>query len=228
MRATSVLFCATLLFVACSEEKPPLAEQPAAPRAALPASATASAPSSPPSAPAAVTVRGADGSDVMTVSIQGEVVDLTSARPARHKLRGEARETGKRKYTVDGVAVLFEIKPGDGKDFKLRDADGSLRWKVKVDDTKIRISDNEQNDNPFELKIREGDRVKVFGPGDRELGNVRFDRAASKISVENASGATLYTVDAAGPSGAWGVLLLESIPAVQRQILIAEILSRGR
>ncbi len=144
-------------------------------------------------------------------------------------LRGEPRDSGKRKYQIDRGAVLFEIKPDDDSDgFKLRTADGSLQWKVKITPEKIKISDNEQNENPFELKVREGDRVKVVGPGDRELGNVRFDRAASKTEIESAGGRIMFVVEGAQPSGAYGVLLLDSIPEVQRYILVAEILSRGR
>jgi hypothetical protein len=210
-----------LLLTACSreEEAPPLPEQAAAP--GPPAAVT--------SAQTPLRVRSADGATVMTVAFSGEVADLalgdgTSAR----KLRGEPRDSGKRKYSLDGSDTQLEVKPGDGGDFKLRGADGSLRWKVKLDADKIRISDNEQNDNPFELKKREGDRTKVFGPGDRELGNVRFDRAAAKTVVEDASGKELYVIEAPNPSAAWGVLLLHPIPDIHRHVLIAELLARGR
>jgi hypothetical protein len=224
MRTMTCLFLAALLFTACRDEKPALQEQPSAPRTAAPAnSSTAPAPAG------TAVVRRPDGSEVMTVAIQGDTVDLTlSGSTAKRVIRGEPRDSGKRKYSGDGGETQYEVKPGDGSDFKLRAPDGSLRWKVKIDAAKVRISDNEQNDKPFELKVREGDRVKVFGPGDRELGNVRFDRAASKITVEDAAGKTLYTIDAPSPSGAYGVLLLDAIPDVQRQILVAEILSRGR
>ncbi len=146
----------------------------------------------------------------------------------KHELRGEPRDSGKRKYSIGGGAVTYEVKPDNDSDgFKLRTADGKLRWKVKVTPEKIKISDNEQNDRPFELKAREGDRVKVVAPVDREVGNVRFDRAASKTEVEDAAGKTLFRVDKTTRSGAYGVLLLD-IPQTERAILLAEILSRGR
>lgn len=118
--------------------------------------------------------------------------------------------------------MAFDVKPGDGDGFKLRRADGSLRWKVKVTDDKIKISDNEQNQNPFELKLREGDRIKVVAPGDRRLGDVRGAR------VENAAGTVVYTIEGHPGSAACGVLLLDSIPPEERAILLAELLSRGR
>lgn len=174
-----------------------------------------------------MTIRNADGSELMTVGESGGNVDivLTSAGKKR-VLRGEPRDSGKRKYTVDG-AGLYEVKPGEGG-FKLRNADGTLRWKVKIAPEKIKISDNEENNDPFELKVRDGDRVKVVAPGDRELGNVRFDRAAARTEIENAASKTLFRVDGPKPSGAYGVLLLEAIPENERAILLAEILSRGR
>ncbi|MGZ8781654.1 MAG: hypothetical protein ACXW31_17185 [Thermoanaerobaculia bacterium] len=142
------------------------------------------------------------------------------------ELYGDPRQTGKRKYTLGDGPVLYEIKPSDDGGFKLRNPDGSLRWKVKIAPDKIRISDNEQNDNPFELKLREPNRVKVFAPGDRELGNVRY--APNQIEVESKSGRVIFTTDATKPSGAYGVLLIDGIPERERYILVAEILSRGR
>lgn len=138
---------------------------------------------------------------------KGENVGRASARPA------PATPSG------------YEVKSNENG-FKLRTADGKLLWKVKITPDKIKISNNEENENPFELKAREGNRTKVFGPGDKELGNVRFD--GSKIEVENAAGQRQVTIPASKPSAAYGVLLLEEIPRQERDILIAEILARGR
>jgi hypothetical protein len=181
-------------------------------------------------APNATTVRGADGSELLTINASGHGVEISFLENGtKRTLRGEDQESGKRKYSVDGGPVLFEIKPdADSEGFKLRGPDGKLRWKVKMTPEKIKISDNEENNNPFELKMREGDRLKVVAPGERELGNVRFDRAATKTEIETASGATKFVVEGSRPSRAYGVLLLDSIPDVQRYILAAEILSRGR
>ena len=122
--------------------------------------------------------------------------------------------------------MLYEIKPGDDGGFKLRNPDGSLRWKVKVAADKIKISDNEENANPYELKVRDGNRVKVVAPGDKELGNVRY--ADGRIAVEDTTGRVVFATNAAKASGAYGVLLLDRIPERERYILAAEILSRGR
>ena len=42
------------------------------------------------------------------------------------------------------------------------------------------------------------------------------------------AGIVVFATNAAKPSGAYGVLLLDAIPASERYILAAEILSRGR
>jgi hypothetical protein len=215
-----------LLLAACRGERVESEEAPA-PRGTAPpaASAETAAPRQP-----ATIVRRADGTELVTFAEADDVVEISFLEAGtKRALRGEERDSGKRKYQVDGGAVLFEIKPDDDSDgFKLRAPDGSLRWKVKITPEKIKISNNEQNANPFELKVRDGDRVKVFAPGEKEAGNVRFDRAASKTEVETADGKTAFVVEGSQASGAYGVLLLDAIPQVERYILAAEILSRKR
>ena len=157
------------------------------------------------------------------ITINGDTVDITYGG---QQLVGEPRDSGKRKYSIDGGEVAYEIKPNEEGGFKLRTADGKLLWKVKVSPEKIKISNNEENENPFELKARDGNRTKVVAPGEKELGNVRFDGA--KIDVENAAGQTQFTIASTKPTAAYGVLLLDAIPPQQRAILAAEILARGR
>lgn len=189
-----------------------------------------SIPSTPPSAPAAASSAAAvstPSSQFVGVTEEGGTVTIAfTENGVGRELFGEMRESGKRKYTLGDGPVLYEIKPNDEGGFKLRMPDGKLRWKVKVTPEKIKISDNEENDHPFELKVRDGDRVKVVAPGDRELGNVRY--SPGKVEVEKASGKAIFTANAAKPTGAYGVLLLDGIPDYERYILVAEILSRGR
>ncbi len=217
----------SLLLVSCGERAEPEPSRPAAAssRASTPSATATSAPT-----PGSIVVRSADGAEAVSIrENDAEVVEISFTEAGqKRELRGELRDKGKRKYSIGGGAVSYEVKPDNDSDgFKLRTADGKLRWKVKVAPEKIKISDNEQNDRPFELKVRDGDRVKVVAPVDREVGNVRFDRAASKTEVENAAGTTIYRVEGPTPSGAYGVLLLD-INQTERAILLAEILSRGR
>ena len=201
-RLTLVL---TLALIACEH---PAAEGPAAP----PPQPSTSAPT--PAAATGAVVKNTDGAEVL--SVREESGGTITIAFDKQTLRGTTRDTGKRKY---GDPTLFEVKPGDDG-FKLRHADGKLLWKVKFKDGKIRISDNEENLNPFELKTA-GDRLKVVAPGDRDLGAVRG------YDVEDAAGKKLFTIEGK-PSDAYGVLLLDTIPPPQRYILLAELLSRGK
>jgi hypothetical protein len=231
MRVTTTVLI--LLLAACggeqAESETVATAVPSQPAAAAPAAGTAPAAQTAPSG-AALIVRDAAGKELLNFREADRETEVSFFEAGKKRtIWGGERETGKRKYEFAEGGVLFEVKPdSDSKGFKLRTPDGKLRWKVKVTDDKIKISDNEGNDNPFELKRREGDRVKVVAPGDRELGNVRFDRAAAKTEIETPAGTTKFSVAASKPSAAWGVLLLDSIPEMERYILAAEILSRGQ
>lgn len=203
-RLTIVL---TLALIACEH---PAAEGPAAPP---PAPAT-SAPVATTSAPGATIIRGADGTEV--VNVREDANGTITIAFDKQTLQGTTRDSGKRKY---GDPATFEIKPGDDG-FKLRHADGKLLWKVKFKSDKIKISDNEENANPFELKTG-GDRIKVVAPGDRDLGHILGNE------VRDAAGRKRFTVEGKS-SAAYGVLLLDAIPPPQRYILLAELLSRGK
>ena len=227
MRITTVVLM--LLLAACGGEP---AEEQATPAAATPsAQASPAAPAATaPAAAGTIIVRDAAGKELLNFHEADRETEISFFQDGKKRtIWGGERETGKRKYEFGEGGVVFEVKPDkDSAGFKLRTPDGKLRWKVKVSEDKIKISDNEENKNPFELKMREGDRVKIVGPGDRELGNVRLDRGASKVEVEDASGAKKFSIDGAKSSAAWGALVLDSIPEVERYILAAEILSRGR
>lgn len=211
MRRIVIAVSMFLIAVACREHADPPNED-----VARIATTTTPAPASS-ARPGDVTIRRADGSEVAVVRKSGEMVEV---RYGGTVLTGEPRESGKRKYRSGSGPVMFEVKPNEGG-FKLRTEKGELRWKVKITDDKIKISDNEENRNPFELKMKEGDRVKVMAPGERQLGAVRG------TTVEDASKNDLFRIDGAS-SAAYGVLLFDSIPETQRYILLAELLARGR
>ena len=220
---TLLAMVAALSLLACSRSE---ADDPSKPFPGAPAPAASTAPATAPmtsaaAAPGSVTVRSNDA-DVLSIRQSGGSVDIALGSET---LSGEEKDSGKRKYSVGGN-VAYEIKPNEEGGFKLRTPDGKLRWKVKVSADKIKISDNEENKNPFELKVKEAGRFKVVAPGDKELGNVRF--ANGKIEVENAAGQKQFEIAASAPSSAYGVLLLDAIPQQERAILIAELLSRGR
>lgn len=219
MRKTARTALFLLLFVSCRGERVDAPVAPAQASATTPAAAT---PAATPATPASDAVR------LTSINEKSREVSIAFVENGElEELFGEPRDDGKRKYTIGDGPVLYEIKPdNDSSGFKLRGADGKLRWKVKVSPDKIKISDNENNDRPFELKVKEGNRVKVVAPGDREIGNVRY--VQNQIEVEDAGGRVIYGTQSPKFSGAYGVLLCTGIPMRERYILVAELLSRGR
>jgi len=197
---------------------------PAAEPAAKAATAAPPASSSAPAAPSGgtLTIKSHGGDEIATVtSGAGGAIDLTFTEGGKKTtLRGVSKDGVKRKYSAGGD-VLFEVK-GDDDGFKLRTPAGALLYKVKFYDDKVKVSDNEENANPFELKMREGDRVKVVGPGEKEMGDVRA------TVVEDAGGKKLFDLSGRAGSASYGVLLLDKLPPVQRYIVLAELFARGR
>jgi hypothetical protein len=154
MRRT-ILFLTAFLFFACQHEPDAIPGQsakgntpPAQPQASSAplTSATASSSSSSSSSAAA------GGSLPVDVKNSGGTIDIDYVENSQHhRLHGVIKSNGKRKYALDNGAEVLEVKPGEGE-FKVRKPDGSLLWKVKMDPNKIKVSDNEQNLNPIELR----------------------------------------------------------------------------
>lgn len=109
----------------------------------------------------------------------------------------------KNKYQdVQGITIA-ETKAKDANGFKIRTPDGqTLLWKVKLDASKIKISNNEENRNPYELKKKEG-KIKIT-KNDTEIAKLK--------DITTFSEAAMYLTD---------------IPKEQRYILVAELLMRG-
>lgn len=103
---------------------------------------------------------------------------------------------------AQGIGIA-ESKAKDADGFKIRTPDGqTLLWKVKLDASKVKVSNNEENRNPYELKKKDG-KIKISRNG-VELANLK------KISTF--SEAAMYLTD---------------IPKEQRYILVLELLMRG-
>lgn len=136
------------------------------------------------------------------------------------ELTGNRKDSGKRKYTANG-SVVAEVKPKD-PGFKVRNPAGELLWKIKVTDQKIKVSDNEENLNPYEISRKESDRSKVKKDG-AELGQVKYYADTGKLKLKDASGQEVLSGKLNGHLAAFGVLLLERIPEQERLIIAAEL-----
>lgn len=152
---------------------------------------------------------------VQTASISNDA-QVRTVHVGAQTVTGNLKESGKWKWHAGSGPVMFETKP-EPHGFKLRLADGKLRWKVKITDTKIEISDNEQNANAYELR-----RDSVVAPGGRVIGSV------AKTEVKDASGKVVYRVIGGPPCACYGVLLLDRIPDLHRYIILSQLLAAGR
>jgi len=192
-------FALALLLVACGQP----AEDVEQTRPSAPAAQTQTVEQTGVSALHSVTTN--DGQRVIEVATNGTDVTVTYEGGVLHgRRKGE-----KRKYES------VEVKYGDDGGFKVRTLEGKLLWKVKVTPEKIKVSDNEENANPFELKVKE-QKVKVYAPGEKLLGEVRVRGDHVEIGEK---------FRAAGTNAAafYGVALLEGVPARERAVIFAEL-----
>lgn len=140
-------------------------------------------------------------------------------------LRGDMKDSEKRKYSFEGGNQIAEVKAKDADGFKVRTPDGKLLWKVKITPDKIKISDNEENQNAYEL-VKKPDGAKVE-QNEQKLGEVKFYKDRQKIKVKNAADAEIFDGNTDKYSVGYGVLLLDKIPEEMRYIILAELLARN-
>jgi len=207
------------------------------PRSAASTPAPAPVPA-PPGAGATRTVAvEAGGKRVLEIGQQGETLTI-AANDGADKLIGDRRDggggAGKRKYRIDGGAIVAEVKmreepPGQdgGGGFKLRTPDGKLLWKVKLGAEKIKISDDDELARPFVLSLKHANKVKVLDRDGHPLGEVVYQAAGGRVSVRDASDREVASSGAGVHSALFGLLLIDAIPARDRQILMAELLAQG-
>ena len=138
-------------------------------------------------------------------------------------IHSESKNQEKRKYYNDSRQIA-EVKMKDDDGFKVRTTDGQLLWKIKISNEKIKISDNEENLNAFELKKRE-DGIKIE-QNEAKIGEVKFYPERQKIKVKDSAEKEIYDANTDKYSAAYGVLLLEKIPEELRYIIAAELLLR--
>ena len=156
------------------------------------------------------------GDVVASLKLQGEEAEI---RVGDTKLHGRARKGEKRKYETNGD-VTAEIKYSDDG-FKLRSADGQLRWKVKIYDDKIKISNNEDGDNAYQVRESDADKVKVK-LNDTEIGAARAKQEGVKISTED--GSVEFEIENMPLQKAHAVLAIVAIPLPDRIIIFNELL----
>lgn len=167
-----------------------------------------------------VKVKTPDDKTVIEVKIDGDPKIEYAGKVVRSETKGN-----KRKYTLEDGSQIAEVKVKDADGFKVRTNDGKLLWKVKVSDDKIKISDNEENQNAFELKKKD-DGAKIER-NETKLGEVKFYKDRQKVKVKDEDDTELFDSNTDKYSVAFGVLALNEIPEDLRFIIFAELLARN-
>lgn len=124
----------------------------------------------------------------------------TSATNSSRNLTSKMTKSDKKKYYDSNNSVVYEVKYKDNS-FKLRSSSSDLLWKVKIYESKVKISDNEENLNAYEIKKMDNGESKL------ERNDTTIER-----TTEDARN-LVYKIDA--------------IPQEQQEILISELKSKG-
>lgn len=169
-----------------------------------------------------VKIKTPDDQTIVEIKFDGK--DTTIAYAGK-TVRGDQKDAEKRKYSDEGGNQIAEVKAKDVDGFKVRTTDGKLLWKVKIAADKIKISDNEETQNAFEL-IKKPDGAKVE-QNEQKLGEVKFYTDRQKIKVKNAADNEIFDANTDKYSVAYGVLLLDKIPEELRYIIVAELLAKN-
>ncbi len=167
-----------------------------------------------------IKVKTPDDQTVVEVKIDADPKIEYAGKVVRSETKGD-----KRKYTVEGGSQVAEVKIKDADGFKVRTNDGKLLWKIKIADDKIKISDNEENQNAFEIKKKD-DGAKIER-NETKLGEVKFYTDRQKVKVKDANDAELFDSNTDKFSVAFGALALTEIPEDLRFIIFAELLARN-
>ncbi|SIS71188.1 hypothetical protein SAMN05421766_103546 [Zobellia uliginosa] len=204
MRKTHILFVMTLFLLASckTETKNP-------PEAVIDSPTSTSASAS--TGNLDVTITTADGAvlggfDLSPIKILANNTNYTfKSKPDKHKFYANGR-------------MKYEVKFKE-ESLKLRDEDSELLWKVKIYPDKVKISDNEENENAFEVRPYD-DKIKIKRDGE-ELYRVNLEGNIVKVNDKEA-----YQLSSAQENYVYAILAIEEIPTDHKLFIIAELLNK--
>ncbi|TPN85980.1 hypothetical protein [Aquimarina algicola] len=130
---------------------------------------------------------------------------MSKSKPDKHKF-----------YTNGSMVYEVKLKAGD---FKLRDSKSNLLWKIKVYPDKVKVSNNEENENAFEIKKYE-DKIKIK-QDENTVYEVQLGDSSIAVNDE-----VLYQFSSDESSYAYAVLAINEIPEDQRIFILAELLKQ--
>ena len=195
------------------------------PMSACSESSSSSAPAAAAGGASKVKVKDSEGTVLVEVKLDQARIKLEVGGGVVLKAKRDRPE--KRKYKDAGDQVRFVVKDKDAG-FKVYDPLEVLVAKVKITPEKIKVSDNEQNDNA--LVIPRGTRARATltrdGSGATEGELRRTDDG--RVKLKDRGGNDLYTVHDPAAASSLGALAASPLPMDVRAVVFAELEARAR
>jgi len=165
--------------------------------------------------------------DLTSVQKSGTAMHVTFfAQGERHVLIGADEGTLERRYRVDGGGAFLEASLWSDK-FTIRTPETKQPRRVVglYIPGEISIGDNDNDGEAWRILLG-ADRAKVVDGSAREAGTVTYD--GKNTVVTTAANRVRFTTPTPALEAAYCVLLIDGIPAMERYVIIAELLARGR
>lgn len=165
----------------------------------------------------------------LEINLDGEHCELKARYDENHQNKLKYKEV----IGENEKALIATVKYYEDGDFKLVNPDDKLLWKVKVSYEKVKISDNEEGNNYFQIKKNKKGKLKIYDQGEEEknFGVIKYKDGKLKVKavVGEEEKEDLYsTKDLGDNCFAPGVLMLNKIPAKERAIIVTELLRKGK
>jgi hypothetical protein len=169
-------------------------------------------------------VSSLDG-QTLSLRLDGSHVEIVAG--AQH-LSGETK-VEQRVYQDGGRVgpMVLDVKASE-YGFKLRGLASELLWKVRFEPNKIKVSNNDENEHAWTIKLEPGGEGKVRDPSEQVVGRVVRAEESGLSVVNDAGGKQVFAVRAGPHSIAYGVLLMHGIPETERRVILAELLALGK
>ena len=174
--------------------------------------------------------KAASATTKLEINLDGVVCELKARDDGKHENKLKYKEV----LGEEEKALFASVKySAEDDDFKLVDANDKLLWKVKVFSEKVKISDNEEGNNYYQIKKNKKGKIKIYNQGEEEknCGVVKYKEGKLKVKavVNEEEKEDLYSCKELDDIYfAPGVLMLDKIPARERAIIVTELLRKGK
>lgn len=209
----AIALLALLATVSCGDD---IEKRFAKAKAALP-------PATPPVAVSSDASAKADGSYLESWNLGADRVVLVKydINDEKHTLTGKKRTDEERDYFLDDASTSLMTAKQQEDAFKILSAAGNLRWKVKLDGNKVKISDNDQNANAFVLYTT-GQTTAVTAPDGHLIGTVKYE--SGKNIVRDGFDKVVERMPSKMFRPAYGVLAIDGIVPPERYAMMVELI----